>query len=71
MPSSVILSFRYLSREKQLEIVFVSGRRYLYLQVPEQTYTAMHRSFSKGEFFNAHIRDRFAFVRLEDVRIAS
>jgi lysyl-tRNA synthetase class 2 len=71
MPSSVIRSFRYLPREKQLEIVFVSGRRYLYLGVPEQTYTAMRESFSKGEFFNASIRDRFAFVRLEDVRIAS
>jgi lysyl-tRNA synthetase class 2 len=71
MPSSVILSFRYLSRTKQLEIVFVSGRRYLYLEVPEKTYAAMCRSFSKGEFFNACIRDRYAFVRLEDVRIAS
>jgi hypothetical protein len=71
MPSSVILSFRYLSREKQLEIVFVSGRRYLYLGVPEKTYTAMRQSSSKGEFFNACIRDRYAFVRLEDVKIAS
>jgi len=71
MPSSVIRNFRYLPREKQLEIVFVSGRRYLYLEVPEKIYAAMYRSSSKGEFFNACIRDRFAFVRLEDVRIAS
>jgi lysyl-tRNA synthetase class 2 len=71
MPSSVIRNFRYLSREKQLEIVFVTGRRYRYLEVPEQTYAAMRVAFSKGEFFNANIRDRFAFVRLEDVRIAS
>lgn len=71
MPSSVIRSFRYLPREKQLEIVFVTGRRYRYLEVPQKTYTAMCEAFSKGEFFNAHIRDHFAFVRLEDVRIAS
>jgi len=71
MPSSVIRNFRYLPRERQLEIVFVTGRRYLYLEVPEKTYAAMREAFSKGEFFNAHIRDRFAFVRLEDVRIAS
>lgn len=71
MPSSVIRNFRYLPREKQLEIVFVTGRRYLYLEVPEKTYAALCEAFSKGEFFNAHIRDRFAFVRLEDIRIAS
>jgi len=63
MPSSVIRSFRYLPREKQMEIVFVTGRRYLYLEVPEKTYEAMRASFSKGEFFNAHIRDHFEFVR--------
>jgi len=71
MPSSVIRSFRYMPRERQLEIVFVSGRRYLYLEVPERTYATMCEAFSKGEFFNANIRDHFAFVRLEDVRIAS
>jgi hypothetical protein len=71
MPSSVIRSFRYMPRERQLEIVFVTGRRYRYLAVPERTYAAMCQAFSKGEFFNACIRDRFAFVRLEDVRIAS
>lgn len=71
MPSSVIRAFRYRPREKQLEIVFLSGRRYLYLEVPEKTHAAMCGAFSKGEYFNAHIRDRFAFVRLEDVRIAS
>jgi hypothetical protein len=71
MPSTVIRSFRYLPREQQLEIVFQTGRRYRYLQVPEKIYFAMREAFSKGEFFNANIRDRFAFVRLEDVRIAS
>ena len=71
MPSTVINSFRYLPRERQLEIVFVTGRRYLYLEVPEETYFALREASSKGEFFNANIRDRFAFVRLEDVRIAS
>jgi lysyl-tRNA synthetase class 2 len=71
MPSTVIRNFRYLPREKQLEIVFVTGRRYRYLAVPEKTYAAMRDAFSKGEFFNARIRDRFAFVRLEDARIAS
>ena len=71
MPSTVIREFRYLPHERQLEIVFVTGRRYRYLEVPEKTYAAMREVFSKGEFFNDQIRDHFAFVRLEDVKIAS
>ena len=71
MPSTVIRNFRYLLREHQLEIEFVTGRRYRYLAVPARTYAGMCLAFSKGEYFNRVIRDRFAFVRLEDVRIAS
>jgi hypothetical protein len=29
-------------------------------------YDAMKASFSKGEFFNQHIRERFRFVREPD-----
>ena len=71
MPSSVIRFFYYHAGEKRLEVVFVSGRRYSYHDVPAEIYHRMTQAFSKGEFFNAHIRDQFAFVRLEDVRIAS
>lgn len=71
MPSTVIRDFRYLAHEHQLEIVFVTGRRYRYLEVPVRTYAAIARASSKGEFFNRNIRDRFAFVRPEDVRRAS
>jgi len=63
MPSSVILSYRYDPQQKRLELVFVSGRRYRYHDVPEETYSAMRRAFSKGEFFNAHIRDQFRHTR--------
>ena len=63
MPSSVIRSYRYDPLQRRLELVFVSGRRYRYHDVPEETYSAMRRAFSKGEFFNAHIRDNFRFTR--------
>jgi lysyl-tRNA synthetase class 2 len=59
MPSSVIRSFAYLPAERRLEIVFASGRRYAYLDVPAALVEDMRRAFAKGEFFNAHIRDRF------------
>jgi lysyl-tRNA synthetase class 2 len=59
MPSHVIRRYWYEPGERRLEIVFVSGRRYRYHDVPEETYQSMKRAFSKGEFFNANIRDRF------------
>jgi hypothetical protein len=63
MPSTVIRSFNYDRDSRKLHIVFQSGRRYTYEGVPAETYVAMKSSISKGEFFNAHIRDNFSFVR--------
>jgi len=61
MPSSVIQAFAYRPEQRALEVKFISGRRYLYHDVPEALYRDMRDAFSKGEFFNRHIRDRFAF----------
>ena len=63
MPSSVIRSYRYDAAQRRLELQFVSGRRYRYHNVPEETWRGMLRAFSKGEFFNEKIRDRFRFTR--------
>jgi hypothetical protein len=63
MPSIVIRSFHYRPTEQALEITFVSGRTYRYLRVPPKLYEEMRASFSKGEYFNRHIRDHFAFER--------
>jgi hypothetical protein len=63
MPSAVIRSFRYDAASRRLHIVFQTGRRYIYEDVPEDLVRDMKAAFSKGEFFNAHIRDRFRFVR--------
>jgi lysyl-tRNA synthetase class 2 len=63
MPSTVIRSFAYDAASRRLRIVFQSGRRYTYEEVPRETFAALKRSFSKGEFFNAHIRNNFRFVR--------
>jgi hypothetical protein len=65
MPSSVIRLFHYDAAARRLEILFTSGRRYAYHDVPETVYDDMTRAFSKGEFFNTHIRDHFRFTRRE------
>lgn len=63
MPSTVIRYFKYHPELSRLEIMFQSGKRYFYEGVPTEVYEAMRKSFSKGEFFNEHIRDRFTFTR--------
>jgi lysyl-tRNA synthetase class 2 len=62
MPSSVIRDHRYDPVKRELDLKFVSGRRYRYHDVPAEIYAQMRRAFSKGEFFNEHIRDRFRFT---------
>jgi hypothetical protein len=61
MPSSVIRSFAYDRQDRALEVTFVTGRRYRYRSVPPETVQALAAAESKGRFFNAEIRDIFAF----------
>ncbi len=64
MPSSVIRRFDYAAPERRLDVTFVTGRRYVYLDVPEDVAEGFRAAFSKGEYFNARIRDHFAYERL-------
>jgi hypothetical protein len=61
MPSTVIRRFDYSPERRELTVEFVTGRRYVYHDVPEQEAQALSGAFSKGRYFNAHIRDRFRF----------
>ena len=65
MPSTVIRWFRYDPAARTLDVGFVTGRRYRYREVPPDVADAFKGAFSKGRFFNARIRDRFAFDELE------
>ena len=64
MPSTVIASFKYDSDNHILQIRFVSGILYNYKNVPEELYDAMKKAFSKGIFFNEHIKDKFEFEKV-------
>ncbi|MBW7973135.1 KTSC domain-containing protein [Bradyrhizobium sp. BR 10289] len=61
MPSSVIRFFRYLPDTRELKVTFVSGRIYVYEDVPPEVAAAFRNAFSKGTFFNHEIRDRYAY----------
>lgn len=63
MPSSVISSFDYDAADRRLEILFVTGRRYAYHEVPEKVAQGLRAARSRGGYFNRRIRDRYDFTR--------
>ncbi|MFC0773635.1 KTSC domain-containing protein [Terrimonas alba] len=65
MPSSVISNIKYNAASGNLDIRFTSGNIYRYKKVPAELYTQMIRAFSKGKFFNTHIKGLFEYEQLK------
>jgi hypothetical protein len=61
MPSTVIRAFAYDPEREELLVEFVTGRRYLYRDVPAAAAADFRAAFSKGRHFNANIRDRYEY----------
>lgn len=68
MPSTIIRSFEYRAETRDLEILFTTGRRYRYRDVPPEAVADFRAAFSKGRHFNARIRGRYRYVELIDQR---
>ena len=62
MPSSVIRRFDYDPGSRELAVLFTTGRRYVYRDVPPEEAEAFRAAFSKGRYFNAHIRDAYDYA---------
>lgn len=62
MPSAVIKAFEYRVATRELEVLFTTGRRYVYREVPPEAAAALRSAFSKGRHFNRRIRGRYPFV---------
>lgn len=65
MPSTVIQHLSYDEETGTLTIAFVSGLIYNYKEVPEDEYFALKTAFSKGIYFNKHIKDKYEFERVD------
>jgi len=61
MPSTVIRRFDYDPDAQALDVLFTTGRRYRYYAVPQAEVDAFRAAFSKGRYFNAHIRDAYDY----------
>jgi len=59
MPSTVIRRYAYCPDSGELWVEFVTGRRYVYSNVPGAIADALGCAFAKGVYFNTRIRDRF------------
>ena len=68
MPSTAIRHVDYEAARRVLTVTFVTGRRYVYAEVPRQVFEAFVTAPSKGTFFNAAIRDAYAYEELERLR---
>jgi hypothetical protein len=64
MPSTVIRSFDYRPARRELLVIFTTGRRYLYRDVPAEEVEALRAAFAKGVYFNRRIRPRYPYREL-------
>jgi hypothetical protein len=58
--SSAVRSVRFDHDARTLDITFVSGKTYRYLDVPLEIYIDFIDAESKGDYFNNNIKDAFA-----------
>lgn len=61
MPSSAIRSLFYDPAKHEMWVTFVTGRRYVYAEIPAEVFDAFKTASSRGAFFNREIRDRYGF----------
>jgi hypothetical protein len=66
--SSFITNVSWDPNSEVLLLKFVSGSTWAYHQVPQNIYESLVRSTSVGEYFNKHIRNKYAS---ESINIAS
>lgn len=64
MPSTVIDLFNYDHHTATLKIIFRSGNAYAYKNVPEEVFAGLKAAPSKGQYFNSHIKHKYAFNHL-------
>jgi hypothetical protein len=65
--SKTTLYIKYYPGKRKLEIGFKTGNVYGYSKVPPQTWEDYFKAASdglSGEFFNAHIREKYKFERI-------
>ncbi len=63
--SAAIQAIDYDEARAKLLVRFQSGERYVYVGVPGEVHRSFVQAESKGCFFQAEIRDRYPYNRLD------
>ena len=63
--STAIDQIDYDAERTKLLVRFVSGEAYIYVGVPGEVHRSFVAAESKGRFFQAQIRDRYPFNKLD------
>jgi KTSC domain-containing protein len=61
MPSTVIRSIAYRAGQRDLEVLFPTGRCYVFHDVPQAAADSFRAARIKGRHFNTHVRSRYRF----------
>lgn len=61
--SSTLRDVAYDSERRRLVLTFISGSVYEYADVPATVARDLLQAESKGQYFNAHIRERYRYMR--------
>ena len=64
--SSALIHVAYDADSREMEIRFVIGRIYRYLNVPPDVHESLQSAPSNGTFFNAEIKDKYKFRDITD-----
>ncbi len=57
--SKAISAIGYDEKTKKLKIKFKQSKTYDYCNVPNETFTKLKLSISKGTYYNHHIKDKY------------
>ena len=71
MPSTVIRRYDYRPEARELDVLFTTGRRYVYHDVPPEAAEAFRNAFAKGVHFNRRIRGRYRFTERSEAAAES
>jgi len=66
MPSAVVAAIKYDAHSSTLRVIYTSSMVYDYKNVPEEVFTAMKTSFSKGAFLNQYIKGKYAYEKIKE-----
>jgi hypothetical protein len=58
--SSAMSAVGYDPNTRRMKITFAQGHTYDFCGVPQHVYDGLMRSYSKGTYYNDHIKDRYA-----------